>query len=500
MSVPKICGLETEYGLMVADPHRLGQEDAALALLARCPLEPRLAWDSSWESPGRDARDPRPPDLRADLPRPALAEADGCHGGYMLGNGARLYVDHGHPEYSTPECADALALVACDKAGERLLERCRRQLNRFLPLGQSVRLFKNNSDHQGHSYGCHESYLMAASTYEALFRERATALLNGCLLPFLVSRIVVCGAGKVGSENGRSPVTFQISQRADFFETPLGIQTMSRRPIVNTRDEPHADAGRFRRLHVISGDANLAQLSTYLKVGTLQLLLAMMEDGAPLPDLTLAGPLAAIVEISHDPTCRSKVALRDGRRLTAVEIQLAFAEAAQRYLAAAPDAGMGFPAIFDRWTQVLGQLAADPLGLSRSLDWVIKWKFLDDWRQRKTLAWSAAELLELDIRYHDIDPEKSIHYLLESSGAIERLVEDPMILKAEDEPISPTRAVPRAALIRDRAAGLSGASWSALRMDDSLETLSFADATDAMKQIPLGLAATPESTSAKGRS
>jgi proteasome accessory factor A len=471
MSVPKICGLETEYGLLVADPHRLGQEDAALALLARCPLEPRVEWDLSRESPGHDAREERLPPANARLPLRVEAAA-GNHAGFMLGNGARLYVDHGHPEYATPECADALALVASDKAGERLLERCRRHLNSLLPLGQSVRLFKNNTDHQGHSYGCHENYLIAAATYEALFRERTAELLEARLLPFLVSRIVVCGAGKVGSENGRPPVGFQISQRADFFETVLGIQTMNRRPLVNTRDEPHADAGRFRRLHIISGDANLAQLSTYLKVGTLQLLLAMLEDEAPLPDLTLADPLAAVVEISHAPTCTTRVALRDGRRLTAVEIQFAFAEAAQRYLATAPDSGSGFPAVLERWTAVLEQLAVDPLELSRSLDWAIKWKFLDDWRHSKRLDWTAAQLQELDLRYHDIDPEKSVHYILDGRGAIERLVEQEEILKAEEQPISPTRAVPRAALIRNNAAGLSGASWSLLRIGGRLHDFS----------------------------
>ena len=470
MSVPKICGLETEYGLLVADPHRLGQEDAALALLARCPLEPRVEWDLSRESSGRDAREEGLPSAGDPVPLRVQAAA-GNHAGFMLGNGARLYVDHGHPEYATPECADALALVACDKAGERLLERCRRHLNSLLPVGQSVRLFKNNTDHQGHSYGCHENYLIAATTYEALFRQRCAELLEARLLPFLVSRIVVCGAGKVGSENGRPSVGFQISQRADFFETVLGIQTMSRRPLVNTRDEPHADAGRFRRLHVISGDANLAEASTYLKVGTLQILLAMLEDEAPLPDLTLADPLAAVVAISHDPTCTAQVELRDGRRLTAVEMQLAFAEAAERYLGAAPVGGPGLPEVLGRWQEVLEQLAVHPWELSRSLDWVIKWKFLDEWRQSKRLDWTAAQLRELDLRYHDIDPEKSVYYILEGRGAVERLIEDQEILRAKEQPISLTRAVPRAALIRD-SADLTCASWSSLRMGERQQDFS----------------------------
>jgi proteasome accessory factor A len=462
MSVPPICGLETEYGLWVADSERLRQEDAALALLARCPLAPRYAWDCAGELPGRDAREPGEP--ACPCPGPAVGEkpgvgADGSHPGFLLGNGARLYIDHGHPEYSTPECADALAVVASDKAGEQLLERCRRHLNQFLPLNQSVRLFKNNSDGQGHSYGCHENYLVSAATYEGLFRHR-TERLHAHLIPFLVSRIVFCGAGKVGSENGRAPASFQISQRADFFETVLGLQTMSRRPIVNTRDEPHADARRFRRLHVISGDANRAQVSTYLKVGTLQLLLALLEEEIPLPDLTLEDPVAAIIEISHDPTCRHRVRLADGRQWSAVEMQHAFAEAAERHLAQSPAGAVSYRSVFARWVAVLDKLAAEPLELARTLDWVIKWKWIDEWRERKGFSWSAVELRELDLRYHDVDPEGSLFHLLETSPGIEQMVEQDMIQRAEEIPPGGTRAAVRAALLREHNGRVEAASWS----------------------------------------
>jgi Pup amidohydrolase len=464
MDIPAICGLETEYGLWVASPERLRQEDAALALLARCPLAPRYPWDAAGESPGRDARElGAPPSLRpgpAAGGEPGVGE-DGSHPGFLLGNGARLYVDHGHPEYSTPECADALAVVASDKAGEQLLERCRRHLNRFLPLDQSVRLFKNNSDGQGHSYGCHESYLVSAPTYEGLFRHRIEWL-HAHLVPFLVSRTVVCGSGKVGSENGRPPAAFQISQRADFFETVVGLQTMSRRPIVNTRDEPHADGLRYRRLHVISGDANRAQVSTYLKVGTFQLLLALLEAGAPLPDLALADPVAAIVEISHDPTCRRRVRLADGRLWSAIDMQSAFAEAAERHLARSPEAAACFQAVLDRWGMALGKLAAEPLELARTLDWVIKWKWIDEWRTRKRLPWSAVELRELDLRYHDVDPEKSLFALLETSFDIEQVVEPEAIRRAEESPPAGTRAARRAALLRDGGGEVEAASWSTI--------------------------------------
>lgn len=464
MRNPAICGLETEYGLWVANPERLRQEDAALALLQRCPIRPRYAWDSIAEAPGRDARDgatPASPRPGPAFPPEPAAGVDGSHPGYLLANGARLYADHGHPEYSTPECPDALSVVAWDRAGEQLLERCRRHLNQFLPVDQSVRLFKNNSDGHGHSYGCHENYLLSAATYESLF-DGSSERLYAHLIPFLVSRIVVCGAGKVGSENGRADVPFQISQRADFFETLLGVQTMSRRPIVNTRDEPHADGRRFRRLHVISGDANMAQVSTWLKVGTFQLFLAMLEDGAMLPDLTLDDPVGAVVEISHDPNCRRRVRLVDGRQWSAVEMQRAFVDAAQHHVASSREASHAFRAVLDRWSAVIDKLAADPLELANTLDWVIKWKCIDDWRARKGLPWSATELRELDLRYHDIDPQGSLFHLLEASSPIERVVEPEAIRRAEEMPPDGTRAAHRAALLRQYGDDVQAASWSTI--------------------------------------
>ena len=481
MSIPKICGLETEYGLLTSEPQKLRQEEAAFALLHRCPLEPKVPWDMSGESPQRDARHDSG---GAERQPPSLSASD--HPGYMLGNGARLYVDHGHPEYATPECADALALVACDKAGELLLERCRQEANRFLPVGRSIRLFKNNSDHQGHSYGCHENYLVAANVYQALFRERIKDL-YAYLVPFLVSRQVISGAGKVGSENGQPAVDFQISQRADFFETVIGLQTMSQRPIVNTRDEPHADRSRFRRLHVITGDANMSEMSTYLKVGTMQLFLAMLEDGAQMEDLTLADPVATTVQISHDPTCRQTVSLADGRRLTAVEMQMRFAEAAQRYVDTVADAQQYVP-VLQRWIEVLQKLGEDPPQLCCKLDWVIKWNFLNGWRTRKNLTWSAYELRELDIRYHDIDHENSIFYLLESSGQIDRIVDEQQIKRAIDEPLSDTRSVIRAQRMKQYASWMHSASWAAIIDYDSQGDLM----RETLEDPGLGIEASPQ--------
>jgi Pup amidohydrolase len=485
MTAARVCGLETEYGLLLETGAGCSQEEAALALLRRCPLAGRVPWDPRAESPGQDARDEaRDPAIGAAA---AASGSPGSDPGCLLANGARLYVDSGHPEYSTPECADPLALLCADRAGELVLERCRAELNRFLPVDQGVRLIKNNVDYQGHSYACHENYLVGAGFYHALFSRRAPLL--GQLVSFLVSRIVVCGAGKIGSDNGRPAADFQISQRADFFEELIGLQTMNRRPLVNTRDEPHCDPDRFRRLHVITGDSNMAQVATYLKAGTFQLLLAMLEDGARVPDLALADPLTAMLAISQDPTCRQRVDLADGRRLTAVEIQLRFAEAAQRFA----DQGAAPPwarEVIDRWTTVLRSLAEDPRQLASTLDWVIKLDLIDRWRQRKRLAWSAAGLRELDIRYHDIDRRGSIFYHLETTGAVDRVAAESSILRAVENPPPDTRAAVRAALQRGAGGQVIAASWGALlrRQDDGpARRIELADPTQGPDATPRAL-------------
>ena len=241
----------------------------------------------------------------------------------VLTNGARYYVDHAHPEYSTPECSNALELVCADKAGERILARSMHAASRLIGAGQEIVVYKNNSDSKGNSYGTHENYLVdRAVPFASLVRN---------LLPWFVSRQVFTGAGKVGTENGASPVDYQISQRADFFEEEVGLETTLKRPIVNTRDEPHADPQRYRRLHVIVGDANLCEVATFLKVGTTAIVLAMIEDEFIDKDLSIIGPVSAMRTVSHDPTCHATVELLDGGRLTAVELQWEFLRLAQKY-------------------------------------------------------------------------------------------------------------------------------------------------------------------------
>src|SRR5215831_14176985 len=313
MSVLRVMGTETEYGIavpgqpganaMVTSSQIVNAYQAATAARAR-----RARWDFEEENPLRDARG-------FDLAREA---ADST----QLTDGARLYVDHAHPEYSAPECTNPLSVVIWDKAGERIMAEAAAKAA-TVPGSHGIQLYKNNTDNKGASYGCHENYLMRRST--------PFADIVRFLTPFFVTRQVFCGAGRVGiGADGRGS-GFQISQRADFFEVEVGLETTLKRPIINTRDEPHADPEKYRRLHVIIGDANLSEVSTYLKMGTTALVLAMIEDKFLSSDMSIDGAVGELRAVSHDPTCRHLVQLRDGRKMTAVQIQMEYMELARKY-------------------------------------------------------------------------------------------------------------------------------------------------------------------------
>src|ERR1700709_1351097 len=316
MSVRGVMGTETEFGISgQGHPHanpmvastRLVNAYASATLKAR-----RARWDFEEESPLRDARGF---DMSREVADPTqLTDEDLGLANVILTNGARLYVDHAHPEYSTPECTNPLAIVTWDKAGEQVaLDAARFAAG--TGEGDLV-LYKNNTDNKGASYGAHENYLVRRSTpFGDIVRH---------LTPFFVSRQVVCGAGRVGLGQDGHGDGFQISQRADYFEVEVGLETTLKRPIINPRDEPHADPEKYRRLHVIIGDANLAEISTYLKVGTTALVLAMIEDRFITQDLTIDGPVSGLRAISHDPTLRQTVTLTDGRSLTGVQLQLEY--------------------------------------------------------------------------------------------------------------------------------------------------------------------------------
>ena len=309
MAVPKIVGIETEYGVALRGAPEPNPVVASSLLINGYVEQRRIGWDFEDESPGRDARGfardgAQPPEIETHLVNAVLT------------NGARYYVDHAHPEYSTPECADPLEVTLFDKAGERILARSMEAARRLLPAGQEIVVYKNNSDGKGNSYGCHENYLVDRNVpFASLVRN---------LIPWFVTRQVFTGAGKVGSENGADACDYQISQRADFFEEEVGLETTLKRPIVNTRDEPHADPQKYRRLHVIVGDANLCEVATFLKVGTTAIVLAMIEDGFIDKDLSISSPVAAIQTVSHDPTLQATVDCASLGRCTSIELQWEF--------------------------------------------------------------------------------------------------------------------------------------------------------------------------------
>jgi proteasome accessory factor PafA2 len=465
VAIPKVCGIETEYGVTlrgVADPNPV----LASSMLINGYVEHhKVGWDFEDESPGRDARGfaregAMPPEIETHLVNTVLT------------NGARYYVDHAHPEYSTPECADALELVCADKAGERILARSMLAARRLTDPGQEIVVYKNNSDGKGNSYGTHENYLVdRAVPFAALVRN---------LLPWFVSRQVFTGAGKVGSENGAGAVDYQISQRADFFEEEVGLETTLKRPIVNTRDEPHADPQQYRRLHVIAGDANLCEVATFLKVGTTAIVLAMVEDGFIAKDLSIIGPVAAMRTVSHDPSCRATVELLDGGRITAIELQWEFLRLAQKY---ADETGLGACGgddvggmVLHRWESVLGALERDPMTLDGQLDWVTKQSLFQAYIDRDALEWSDPKLSLLDLQYHDVRPDRSLYEKLVRAGKVERLVAEEDVHRAMTVPPSSTRAYFRGECLARWPDSVVAANWDSVILDVG---------SDPLRRIPM---------------
>ncbi len=473
MAVPKVCGIETEYGVVLRGAADANPVLASSMLINGYVEHHRVGWDFDDESPGRDARGmvregAQPPEIETHLVNTVLT------------NGARYYVDHAHPEYSTPECADALELVVADKAGERVLARSMQAARRLLEPGQEVVVYKNNSDGKGNSYGTHENYLVdRAVPFASLVRH---------LLPWFVTRQVFTGAGKVGSENGAAPVDFQLSQRADFFEEEVGLETTLKRPIVNTRDEPHADPQLYRRLHVIAGDANLCEVATYLKVGTMAIVLAMIEDdffeSAASPsgrkDYSIVGPVPAMRTVSHDPTCKATVELADGARMTAVEVQWEYLRLAQKY---ADETGLAMCGgetvgadVLARWEHVLGELERDPSTLSGQLDWVAKLSLLGAFAERDGLEWGDPKLALLDLQYHDVRPERSLYERLVRTGTVERLTTEPEVMAATTEAPVSTRAWFRGGCLARWPDAVVAANWDSIILDVG---------GDPLKRIPM---------------
>jgi proteasome accessory factor PafA2 len=459
MSVRRVMGTETEFGISVsgqpnANP-MLASSQIVNAYASATARTRRARWDFEEESPLRDARGF---DLGRGLADPSLlTDEDVGLANVILTNGARLYVDHAHPEYSSPECTNPLDVVRWDKAGEQVM----RDASQFalIPGQPEILIYKNNTDNKGASYGAHENYLMRRST---TFGD----IVRG-ITPFFVSRQVVCGAGRVGLRQDGSEDGFQISQRADYFEVEVGLETTLKRPIVNTRDEPHADPDKYRRLHVIVGDANLAEVSTYLKVGTTALVLSMIEHHWLTDDFAIEKPVTAIHQVSHDPTLKHLVSLKDGRRLTAVQLQMEYLDQARKFVEHrfGDDADDQTRDVLARWESVLTRLEQDPMLCNRELDWVAKLTLLEQYRDRDGLAWDHPKLHLIDLQYADVRPDKGLYHRLAARGAIERLLTDAQIGAAVHHPPTDTRAYFRGRCLAKYAEQIAAASWDSVIFD-----------------------------------
>ena len=360
----------------------------------------------------------------------------------FLVNGARLYLDVGsHPEYATPECDSVYDLVAHDKAGERILEtliESAEQRLREEGIQGDIYLFKNNTDSAGNSYGCHENYLTSRRDDFSEYAE--------VLIPFLVSRQIYAGAGKV-LQTARG-ATYCMSQRAEHIWEGVSSATTRSRPIINTRDEPHADAEKYRRLHVIVGDSNMSEYATYLKTGATSILLRMLEDpSVALRDMTLDNPIRAIREISHDPTCTRRVRLASGREISALEIQSEYLDRALKY-AESRDLEPQEKQALQMWEHCLTEIADDPLRLNRECDWVMKYHLVEAYRQRHDLKLSDARVALLDLQYHDVIRSRSLFYRMQNRGIAERMCVDDDISYAVENPPATTRARLRGEFIR----------------------------------------------------
>ncbi|MFC6238516.1 depupylase/deamidase Dop [Longivirga aurantiaca] len=460
MSVHRVMGIETEYGVSVpGHPHvnaMMTSTQVVTSYAASVVRGARARWDYDEEHPLRDARGF---DMtRAEADPTQLTDDDLGLANVILTNGGRLYVDHAHPEYSSPEVTNPRDGVIWDKAGERIMARAT-DLVRNLPGAHPVNLYKNNTDNKGASYGTHENYLMARTTpFAEIVRH---------LTPFFVTRQVVTGAGRVGlGQDGRTH-GFQLSQRADFFEVEVGLETTLKRPIINTRDEPHADPEKYRRLHVIVGDANLAEVSTYLKLGTTSLVLAMLEAGTLEIDGVLDDPVREMHRVSHDPSLTHLLTLRSGRRITAVQMQREFLEQARKHVenTLGSDVDAQTADVLDRWESVLDRLETDPRSLASELDWVAKLAILDGYRSRDHIDWDHARLHLVDLQYSDVRPDKGLAQRLQLRGNLERITTDAEVEAAIGSPPADTRAWFRGECMRRYADHIAAASWDSVIFD-----------------------------------
>ncbi len=470
MTARRIMGIETEYGISVpGHPHVNSMMTSSQVVTAYTgpavgDRRSSLRWDFDEEHPLRDARGY---DMsRAEADPSQLTDEEIGLANLILTNGARLYVDHAHPEYSSPEVTNPRDAVLWDRAGMEIMADAALEASRTGPF--TIQLYKNNTDNKGASYGCHENYLMRRVTpFPNIVRD---------LTPFFVTRQIFTGAGRVGlGQDGRA-AGFQISQRADFFEVEVGLETTLKRPIINTRDEPHADPERHRRLHVIVGDANMCEAATYVKLGTTALVLSVIEEDALGADLSLADPVREMHLVSHDPSLHHQVTLRDGRRMTAVDVQRRYHAAADRLVARTHGDDPMTREILDRWSVLLDDLAQDPRLAADRVDWVAKLALMEGYRRRDGLDWSSPRLELVDLQYADIRPDRGLALKLEAAGRLQRITTEDQVRRAREHAPEDTRAYFRGECLRRYGEAVAAASWDSVIFDVA--------GYDALQRIP----------------
>ena len=459
----QILGTETEFGIIARSSAYPDPVENSLRLISHCPRlpAPTALWDYENENPFVDARGF---EVDGEPERPGTAYNRQLN--KILPNGGRLYVDGAHPEYSTPECSNPREIVAYERAGDHLVAECLEHLNDSQSHDEFL-VYRNNSDGKGNGFGYHENYLIS--------RRVPFEYIAHVLLPFFVSRPIICGAGKVGAENGTDPVPYQISQRADFLESVFDLNTMVNRPIINTRDEPHTLPAHFRRVHVIVGDANMSEISTFLKIGTTAIIMDMLEQDGKFPSIELADPLSATQQVSRDLTIKTSLRLQNGTHTTALQIQQAYLNAAHDFYTTRE-----LPPIIKDvlvcWESILQRLELDPSALHRELDWVAKKTMIESYIDRKGCSWQDPRISMMDLQYHDIRPTKGLYYTLERAGKIERLTHDEEVQRALQRAPIHTRAFFRGACLQHFPQQVYGMSWTSVLLESSDKTI---------KRIPL---------------
>lgn len=456
MATPKVCGIETEYGIIFkgGDVNPITASSIIVNAYSQ-GKDDLVGWDYIDEHPGNDARG-------YSLDDYLFPEYESQLVNTVLTNGARYYVDHAHPEISTPECRNALEAVLFDRAGEEIIRSSMQLANDGLPEHSEIVIYKNNSDGKGNSYGCHENYLVSRQTPFTQIAQQITT--------HFVTRQIFCGAGKVGAEHrglsgkGANQPAFQISQRADFFEEEIGLETTLKRPIVNTRDEPHCDPAKYRRLHVIAGDANMSEVATLLKLGTTSIVLAMIEDGVFPEHLIVKDPVHAIRQVSHDTSLSACIMMTDGRMLSALQVQMEILEAAiqyaNRYGLESVDVSVGNDVLV-RWAGVLHGLETDPLLVANIVDWIAKKRIVDGFAQRHNLQIDDSRLKAIDLQYHDMRVDKCLAL---RAGLVE-LCAKPDVTSAMVKPPESTRAFFRGTVLQRWPNDVIAANWDSVVFD-----------------------------------